>query len=369
MRCFISHQPRPHSNLQPTTAIDNHRETILLYRALLRQCTYLPDSAARKYMWSHVVERFRAYQPIARTKDGPPLRRRIKRKEPLKALKDARKSLKYLQRANDGHMPQLRNVLEMTYGRVGKRGRQLMAKLQALGVLDAPLSTITSSGEISQDLTRTHKKVPQLSDEILALLKSQIKQGSSRFNGAPLREIQPKIPAVNSWGRPFPQKRKANFIRKWYATTMERLMPPLPAVEWERLRDLASGEIPWDGPVPRRTLGTTSADESPPEAFSWITAHDHLPHRLTSSTARVVEKGRHEAMRTNPHELTPRLMRRMWTTVFQKCPRLDWSHEKGQWVVTWGRIGKQSDLVFDAQKPMPAGMFDGVDEDGKVCRE
>ncbi|KAL8957719.1 MAG: hypothetical protein Q9193_005082 [Seirophora villosa] len=369
-RCFSLLQPKPAGNLQPTNTIDNHRETILLYRALLRQCTYLPDPAARNYMRSHIVERFRAYQPLARGEDGRLIRQKIKKQEPLKALKGARKDLKYLQRANDGHILHLERVLDLTYGRVGKRCRLLMAKLQApASPLDPRPSTASPAGPAPEPL-KPERKVPRLTDELEALLKSQARQDSLRFQGANVKTLRPNVPAVNSWGRPFPQNRRANFIRKWYADAMARLMPPLPAPEWERLRALASEEIRWEGPVPRRKLGTTDAVPEAGESFAApLPPHVHIPHRLTSSTARIVERGRHADTRTNPHELTPRLMRGLWCRVFQKCPRLDWSDERGKWLVTWGRMGKGADLVFDAGKAMPDGMFEGVDDQGKVLKD
>ncbi|KAL8992602.1 MAG: hypothetical protein Q9188_007549 [Gyalolechia gomerana] len=308
-------------------------------------------------MWLHVRARFCAYQPNVR-QHGQIVRRRIKKKEPGQALNDARKALKHLQRANDGHLPNLQGILNRTYGRVGKRSRQLMAQLQAPDSAVAELSE-----QISQD-SKGRKKVPQLSDEVLALVKSQIKLASSRFPGAALREIQPSVPAVNSWGRPFPEKRKVNFIKKWHAATLARLMPPLPAPEWDRLQGLSTGNIPWDGPVPRRKLGTTLAVESR-HSFDRL-APGHLPHRLTSSTERIVDFGRHDENRTNPHELTPRLMRSLWSQVFQACPRLDWSLEKKQWLVTWGHRGKKADLVLNPQRVLPAGLFDGVNDRGKV---
>ncbi|KAL8922220.1 MAG: hypothetical protein Q9208_005299 [Pyrenodesmia sp. 3 TL-2023] len=369
VRRFSTTPSRLQGNLQPTTTINNHRETILLYRALLRQCTYLPDPAARKYVWSHIVRRFRAYQPIVRDNRGRPVRRKINKKDPLKALKHARKSLKYLQRANDGHMPHLSTVLDMTYGRVGKRRRLLMAKLGAPSIPMDPVSTIVQPDQETQHsaaAAAATRKVPQLSDELQALVKSQARQDSSRFDIARPKGIQPKVPATNSWGRPFPQNRKANFIRKWYATTLERLVPPLPSAEWERLRGLASGEIPWDGPVPQRKLGTTDKQTDPVQNLAaQFVLRDSIPHRLTSSNARVVEKGRHEEIRTNPHQLTPRFMRRMWSKVFWKCPRLDWSEEKQKYLVTWGRMGKPSKLVFDPQKAISSDLFDGVDEHGQ----
>ncbi|KAL8895368.1 MAG: hypothetical protein Q9207_008202 [Kuettlingeria erythrocarpa] len=334
--------------------------------AFLRQCTYLPDPAARKYMWSHIGNRFRRYHPLARRNDGRLVYRKTKDKDPLKALKHGRKCLKYLQRANDGHMPHLSKVLDITYGRVGKRYRELIAKLGAPSIPMNEVLPVTKPGQEIKHPAAT-RNVPRLSDELQALVKSQAKQDSTRFDGAVQKQLEPNIPATNSWGRPFPLNRKANYIRKWYAETLSRLVPPLPAAEWEKLRGLASGEIPWDGPVPQRKLGTTHRQTEPVEdlAARYLLRND-IPHRLTSSNARVVEKGRHEEIRTNPHKLTPRFMRSMWSRVFLKCPRLDWSLEKQQWLVTWGRMGKQSKLVFDPQKAIPSDMFDDVDENGQV---
>lgn len=363
-RCFSSLQIRPQGNLQPTNAINDHQETILLYRALLRQCTYLPDPAARKYMWMHVRERFTAYQPKV-IKDGQVLRRRINKKPPAKALKSGRKVLKHFQRANDGHLPNLEGILNRTYGRSGKRRRELIAQLQAPDTLSDEDEVAQLSEQISKE-PQGREKMPQLSDEALALVKSQARQDSSRFSGPPLKSIQPDVPAVNSWGRPFPEKRKVNFVKKWYATTLDRLMPPLPGPEWERLHGLSTGTIPWDGPVVRRKLGTTSVVE-PRKSFDHL-ALGNLPHRLTSSTERVVDYGRHGENRTNPHELTPRLMRSLWGKVLKACPRLDWSLERKQWLVTWGHRGKKADLVLNGQKDVLDDLFDGIDEHGKVIQ-
>lgn len=313
-------------------------------------------------MWSYVRERFVAYQPKVR-KYGQILRRRINKKSPAEALSYGRKSLKQIQRANDGHLPNLQRILDKTYGRVGKRRRQLITQLQTPDTLSDEDEVAKISEQISQDL-QGRGKVPQLTDEALALVKSQIKQVSSRFSGPPLKSIQPDVPVINSWGRPFPEKRRVNFVKDWYATTMDRLMPPLPGPEWERLHGLSTGTIPWEGPVPRRKLGTTSAVGT--RDSSNHLAPRNIPHRLTSSTERVVEYGRHEENRTNPHELTPRLMRGMWSKVLKACPRLDWSLERKQWVVTWGHRGKKADLILDAQRNVPDDVFDGVDDRGKA---
>ncbi|KAL8749622.1 MAG: hypothetical protein Q9199_007571 [Rusavskia elegans] len=365
VRHLSSLQLKPAGPLQPTTTVNDHRETILLYRALLRQCTYLPDSAARKYMWIHVVDRFHAYYTKVKIPDGRTVVRKNKAVDEKKlsgALKDARKSLKYIQRANDGHINNLRTVLDMTYGRVGKRRRQLIFKLQAPDPLMDDASVAKLSAQISQEPRR--KRVPELTDELSALLKSQIKQPSTRFDRAPLRELAPKVPAVNIWQRKFPEKRKVNFIKAWYARTLDRLMPPLEAAEWERLQGLAAGDIRWDGPVPQRKLGTVRSG-NPCHSFNRVALRD-LPHRLTTSTERIVEKEKHPEINSRPHQLTPRFMRRLWSNIFQKCPRLDWDNKMKKWDLTWGDVEKEAALAIDPHKKLLLGVFDGVDDEGHI---
>ncbi|KAI4245213.1 MAG: hypothetical protein L6R40_002570 [Gallowayella cf. fulva] len=316
-------------------------------------------------MWSHIVDRFHAYYTKVKLSNGRTILRKSKtldKKRLSGVLKDARKGLKYLQRANDGHIQNLGTVLDMTYARVGKRRRQLIAKLQAPDLLPDDASVAALSAEMSR--APRAKRVPELTDELLALLKSQVKQDSSRFTRAPLRGISPKVPTVNIWQRKFPEKRRVNFIRAWYAKTLDRLMPPLGADEWERLRGLATGEIRSDGPVPRRKTGTTEAGASQDPVYR-VALRD-LPYRLTSSTERVVEKKQHPETVSRPHELTPRFMRKMWANVFEKCPQLEWNNEWKKWNVTWGNVRKQADLVFDSQKAVPPDVFDGVDRHGQL---
>ncbi|KAL8711856.1 MAG: hypothetical protein Q9220_003800 [cf. Caloplaca sp. 1 TL-2023] len=393
---FTPLQLKPPGPLQPTSTIDNHRETILLYRALLRQCTYLPDPAARKYTWTHIAERFHAYHPrTVRYPNGMIVYRApksISKERISEKLQEARKSLKYLQRANDGHIQHLRKVLDMTYGRTGKRRRELIYKLQVpsaaltdnkfavtlqshqqLSAELPPTTTKQSHQKLSSELppttTKPNPPLPCLTDEALALLKSQTKQDSSRFDRAPLKASSPKIPLLNSWKRKLPEKRRVNLVKKWYAMTLDRLMPPLEPAEWERLKNLATGATRWEGMVVRRKMGgiRTSLkggeeEKSKDERF----AIGGLRHRLTSSTERVVQQDRHPEVRTNPHVFTGRFMRGMWASVFKKCPRLDWNLERRRWDVTWGNVGKAGPLVLSGQKETTVEMFEGVDDSGRV---
>ena len=360
-------QLKPKGNFQPTAAVDDAQETILLYRALLRQCTYLPDLSASQYIRKHVIHRFHSYlrPPEARGRHAI----QIKKKKPVSdALKDARKALKYLQRANDGHPQHLYNILAMTYGRVGRRRRQLMSSLMASKL---PVDT-ESVAQLSQQifekkLGKKESDAPPFNDKLQALLKSQLKQSASRFGRNALKEIKPNVPATNTWGRKFPHKRKVNFIKKWKADTLNRMVPPLEAEEWERLRKLSTGETRWAGPVAKRKMGTTSSEVPEDERGTQRLALQ-APYRLTSSTERVVERARHWDTHTNPRELTSRYMRSLWSKVFLQCPRLDWDEEKGMWKVTWGERARKGGLVMALGKEVPKSVFEGVDDRGLVVR-
>src|ERR1700761_2170758 len=86
-----------------------------LFRALIRECTYLPDVFARQWMRQHIASRFRTY--VFKTwqhqqKGKIDIEQRLKEKR-----EEARKALSSLQRANAGHMKCLLKVLFMAYGR------------------------------------------------------------------------------------------------------------------------------------------------------------------------------------------------------------------------------------------------------------
>ncbi|KAL8867478.1 MAG: hypothetical protein Q9174_005641 [Haloplaca sp. 1 TL-2023] len=370
IRQLPSLQLKPQGNLQPTTEIDDAYETILLYRALLRQCTYLPDPAASQYIRSHVIHRFNTYIHSHDTRASHVIK--IKNKKPIStALKDARKSLKYLQRANDGHPQHLYNILAMTYARVGKRKRQIMSKLTT----PTPPPDTESVAQLSQQIVdeklgKKEKEPPPLSDKFQTLLKIQLKQSASRFERATLKDSKPNVPATNSWGRKFPYKRRVNFIKRWKADTLGRILPPLEAEEWERLRKLSTGEMRWDGPVKKRKMGTMSGSFDVPkiEIDTGIRrfSAEQVPYRLTSSTERVVKRARHWDTMTNPRELTGRFMRGLWRKIFLQCPKMEWNEKMGFWEVTWGEKAKTGDLLMVPGKEVPESVFEGVNERGKV---
>ena len=90
---------------------------VKLYRDILRQVSILHDDVARAYFPKYVRSRFDDKQEI------PEMKREIQ------ALQEARHAVRMLERANDGHPRSLMKVMEMAYGRSGKRRHELLTVL------------------------------------------------------------------------------------------------------------------------------------------------------------------------------------------------------------------------------------------------
>lgn len=324
------------------TSFNNAREkeTLHLFRALLRQCSYLPDPAARKYLRGHVVSRFRDYHPHSVLRVASNRRKAVgivEQRRPA-LLKIARRGLFYLQRANDGYQQHLGHVLSMTYGRIGKRRHQLLKDLKIPDIPTDQAAVEKLSEPGSQD-------VPHPSQKLMALVRSQARRRLSHFSRSNSPNPTLIIPEKNSWGRPMPIKRVRNYKRRWYAETLDRIMPPLPTSEWEALQKLASGLVVWEGPVPRRKpTGGVSEGLQPPRGK------------------------RFSGPKSNPHEITPRFMRRLWVKIFANCPMMrPNASTKSGWDVTWGTvIDASTNFVLPTRGRTQDDLFGGVDERGKV---
>ena len=322
------------------TSLTRHGSSpaLSLYRALLRECSYLPDPNSRKFFHGHIVSRFRAYGPHPGVRD-PCCRsqrpRTVHRQTQI--LRNARKGLNVLCRANHGHLPHLKKILAITYGRIGPRRYELLRQLK---VPDSP----TNAG-VLEDVLRfraqpANQQVPSPSRALLALMISQAKQPLSGYmRRLPIRG-GPVIPAKNTWGRPMPMKRVRNMKRKWYTAALSRVMPPLPEAEWETLRRMALGEARFrrpalrKGPSRRQNLGAE-----------------------THSTGQKL---------CRPHHVHSRYMRRLWAEILQQCPlmRNDPSRPSG-WDISWSNLKTEVKIGLD---PIlrDESCFDGVDENGKL---
>ena len=333
---------RSRSNAQAKyVPIDDKHElyTIHLFRALLRQTSYLPDPASRTFFHSLITSRFRQYHPrkiFAHAASGTRLA--VVGSRQGKLLKTARKGLSLLQRANDGHPRQLGKVLALTYGRIGRYRHEL---LQPLLIQDVPTDQTTAQKIVHP----ASDGVPQLSRQLQALVVSHSKQKLSFQSVRPT--LEPKVPELNAWGRPTPLRRVRNIKRRWYAETLDRIMPPLPEVEWKRLQGLASGKINFEGPILKRGQAN-----QPGFKHEIVKGHVNGGNKYLS----------------HPHRLTARYMRRLWTKVFLQCPLMtaDEKKESG-WRVVWGNVQAAKIITLQPGRLRQSpSMFGGVDDQGKI---
>lgn len=341
-----------------------------LFREILRECTYLPDSFAREWTSKHVRSRFESYAfktwkqrqlklkllakqtvPEFKASSGQhetpdiwKLRLQAKRKE-------ARQALATLRRANEGERKALLKVLYMAYGRTGKRRHELMLPLlpsskrhevETLLRQDAEMDQTDSeietgaNGLAEKDVTESDI-MPDLAvqqtltgwptPQLRAVLQSQMKVQPATTRRSSPRRLSPVIPELNSWLRPLPQVRIKNLRKRHYSDLLDRLQVPLPTRDWTRLQDLACGRVKADPILPRRKLATTVLQENDvtkplASALEMVIAHGKAPTRAFASR--------------EAHAMTPRFMQRVYAQVFSQCCLLKWDTERKQWCVTWG---------------------------------
>ncbi|KAG7006602.1 hypothetical protein G7Y79_00014g037770 [Physcia stellaris] len=250
--------------------------TLHLFRSLLREASYLPDPASRKFFQAHYRSRFRDYCPrkpepgsVFRgndshsAKDVESLKKSYKRN--VQMLAEARQELRFLQKANAGMDNALTKVLDLTYGRRGRRKHDLLKALMPPNrnpINDQELRTLSEALDSPSKEQASKPNMPLFSDKFVALIKSQMRQKQGAYKKPLPKSSAPKIPETNTWGRPMPVVRIKNLTKKWYAETLDRLMPPLPEAEWIRLGELALGKESWLGPPQRRARGTGSFEKA-----------------------------------------------------------------------------------------------------------
>ena len=335
-------------------------------RAILRECTYLPDPYARRYLSQYAVGRFREYSWKAwEHRNDPDFEDRLRKKHT-----EAQKAVSQLQRASEGERKPLLRMLLKSYGRIGKRRRELLVPLlprpddkaseKALSEGNMPgpndprrkttlyehsaefkaaFQTATSelcTNRLDQDRP-SHPKIPSgnrntqyltvrggLTPALFALAKSQMLVSPPDLTRPNPRHLNPQIPKLNSWLRPMPRKRVKNLIQKWYAHILSRVHPPLPTDEWARLRDLAAGRNMPDFLLRRRKPG--------------VCVFSPAPNKSSALEMVVADRRVRNKVFSNPdaHNITARFMQRLWAQVFAQCPRMDWDDEKKEWNLTWG---------------------------------
>ena len=319
----------------PVRSLPHSNDPTHLLRALLRECTYLPDPASRPILTRSVLSRFREYHP-PRDAHETAAKEKKKSKYPpsperkAKITTAARRALSLLIRANQGDVKPLLKVLLFTYGRQGKRRRELISDLASRPDVARDDEHDVGGGRASWRAPRLDRDVnleawPAMPGRLAALIRSQADQELPHLSRTVLKTDKPRIPKHNAWMRPLPKRRVKNLQWDFYSKTLDRVMPPLPEEEWARLRDLANGTQKWDGPVPRRKRPDDDDDDERRTSL--------LDERIFGAP---LDKQRYRLTDSEPHHLTARFMRRLWQKVFTQCPRIRWGGQGKGWEVEWG---------------------------------
>ncbi|KAG9203384.1 hypothetical protein G6514_003038 [Epicoccum nigrum] len=368
-----------------------HTKSLHLLRALLREASYLPDVTARDYFRRYIVARFKAYQPKANAtasfdvKAVDKFRHRSfkRRHEGIineragQQQRKAQKSLNLLRRATQGEGRIVQKLLWVAYGRLGRRKYALLegllkpdpawpagptplqqlyhSDLRCLQYFDAPTR--------SKDNTAWHLAISRQYPRLREVVRTQVHKGI-----ALRREMKKPFlatPIVNTWLQPMPLKRAVNNVRRWYAETMTRLLPPLPAAEWDRVDALSKGRQRIDF-VKRRTPVAASAPPSHDVAMAEETSLEQLVQRsLAMDKPTKVEKARSIG---KSHLLTARYMQRMYLRLLSLSCKLEYNDTKKRWDVIWGDSSKGAKPASYTE-PVDDVLFVGVNaKNGLVVR-
>ncbi|EXJ82508.1 hypothetical protein A1O3_06321 [Capronia epimyces CBS 606.96] len=276
-----------------------------LYRALLRECTYLPLPRCRSYMKAHVTESFRRWLPnytLGRTNTG----REIDFPKQVKLLHRGRKVHSTLRRANEGYIGPLEKVFRLTYGRTGPRRHQLLERFIAAppqtkaDETSKPDASPTDDGPLAK-YSKGWNPPPLMQ----ALLASQAEH-QHRFDRASNKykvKMRFSPPEKTTWGNPLPERRYKNLKHKWYLQNLKATLPPLPEPEYKELYDLVSGGSNFPAPIPRRPRACVAQEDEEREAATKQSSLI-LVGPQPGSRAKDAVNGR-------PHKLTVRLLRRI----------------------------------------------------------
>ena len=302
-----------------------------LLRAILRECTYLPDPRATAYFHRYAISRFRHYQ------DG----KNISLPKRTQLLRSGRKGLSILRRANQGYLGPLQKVLFSTYGRIGRRRRQLMAQLMTPKGQDDP-AAVGILGLAPKYVKGW--KPPAIIMSLLHSQKTSQGQFSGGVRGGRIKNLSssPGIPKTNIWGHPMPLKRVKNMTQRWYAKVTDALLPPLPKHEWETLQALASGQMRWEGPKPRRIAARSAKSQG------MLNTHTLVDGPPKGETFSQVREGR-------PHEINARFMRKRWDLVFQHTSFMFWNEKRNRFEFRWGKF--KTTTQFKVASPLDADIF------------
>jgi hypothetical protein len=351
-----------------------------LLRSLLREASYLPDATARDYFRRYIVARFKAYQPKPNATAsfdvqavGKYRHRSFKRRHmgiiherAAQQQRKAQKGLNLLRRANQGEGPCLQKVLWFTYGRLGRRKYALLDDLLKPdptwpeGV--APLqqfynSTLRCLQYFEAPITRNGNHVMHISKQfprLRAVVTSQCQKELSLHRA--MKRPYISTPILNTWERPMPIKRAVNNVRRWYAETMTRLLPALPAEEWDNIEAMSLGKQRI-GYAKRRT---PVVEPNPQSMLDDGTFDRTLQHGLALD--KLTKADRPQGI-NRPHALTTRYMQRLYSRLLELSCKLEYDDVRKQWNAVWGKSRKSTTSATYAV-PVDHVLFAGVDAKG-----
>ncbi|KAJ6257041.1 hypothetical protein Dda_7925 [Drechslerella dactyloides] len=283
--------------LRPPTVLSKSQQAISLLRHLYRETSCLFDDVARSQIKKRIRERFRECQ-----KETDEQRR-------SRLLKDGRRALSTLIRANTGDKWRQVHVLLHAYGQKGRRKHELLKPLIAEAQPEPPLVPA---------LPRTAP--PGTSPRLLALIKAQV--------GKAIKMAEPVIPETTPIGKPFPVIRIANMKWRHRANTLSRISPPLNPSEFESLELIVMGY-----------------KETKPPKRSFI----------TRDTKRGPKKQR-------PNVYTSRKQRRILRYILEQFPTLEAKpsvDDESRWIGYYSPV-----LTTTLHTEGDAEDFEGVDEKG-----
>ncbi|EKV11948.1 hypothetical protein PDIG_34730 [Penicillium digitatum PHI26] len=289
-------------------------------------------------MKNHIISRYRDVSSRS-PKAGP------------KAVHAARNALSVLRRANEGYSRPLEKVLFLSYGRIGRRRHELLAKILTPEI---PKDSLALKELLSRPADYGDGWEPSAIVKSLAASQMQNTVVTAARIRPLIKQLEPPIPKKDSWGKEFAQSRKRNIRRQWYNNTLGSLLPPLPEKDLQMLEGLISGAVAWEPPKRRSSKPQISQIKPGGELFKLL--------------ARGPEKGTTFAEYANgrPHTITVRLMRRQWRRLSALVPRQYWNPISQKWRFLWDSPKEVPKLSFDLDSSIdPETFFKKLSIQGK----
>lgn len=330
----------PEQQIKSYVAKNPLPDVLHVYRSLLRALTYIPDSWARKILRDRIRKGFKKSRLDNTTVEGIKLYRR--------RLKNAQKEASCILRAGKGNRKDLEKVLLEAYGRFGKRRRELVDELLKPDGSEQPLTVPLPASLTENKFYVLLKKLPALqhlsTQKIHTFIHSQ--QNKPSPEAAPTRtKIKapfPNIPKENTWGRKVPYRRQISIVKKWWATILERLSPPVPQSEWDRLRDLSRGVIPIPERIPRRVSLKPKMDDTQRDAQRHAKVLEQLKNSRTGGNVAFDSQQGLYVKEEEEDEMSPqnyqRTMRRLYSGIWNQTPVMWQDEETKKWHVKWGEM-------------------------------